>query len=102
MNYSTTRNLTFSGRMAIVALILSIFAFAGQVKADEFTAKEQAAIAKHQQILEEQIAQSEHKLEMQAEATFVEQVKESEQEFMALVCTAHGLDADRETGACYE
>ncbi|MCK8045854.1 hypothetical protein MSG37_13270 [Shewanella sp. 1CM18E] len=101
MNYSTTK-IAFSGRMALLAIILSAFAFVGQANAEEFTAKEKAAIAEHHQIIENQMAKTENELEATLQSEFDAQVKDSEQEFMQLACTAHGLDFDNSIGVCFE
>ncbi|MGS0674940.1 hypothetical protein [Shewanella sp. 125m-1] len=102
MNYSNITNIPFSGRMAFIAAILISFSFIGQAGAEEFTAKEKAAIAGHYEILDQHQAKSDQALESKLQSEFDEQVQESEQEFMELTCTAYGLDFDSETEVCYE
>ncbi|WP_108945343.1 hypothetical protein [Shewanella halifaxensis] len=97
MNNFTTK-VPFSGRMALLAIILSVFAFVGQANADEFS----PTIAKHHQIIEEQLAENDHALESTLQSEFDAQVEDSEQEFMQLACTAHGMDFDDTTGVCFE
>ena len=101
MNNFTTK-VPFSGRMALLAIILSVFAFVGQANANEFSPKEKAAIAKHHQIIEDQLAENDHALESTLQSEFDAQVEDSEQEFMQLACTAHGMDFDDTTGVCFE
>ncbi|ABZ78352.1 conserved hypothetical protein [Shewanella halifaxensis HAW-EB4] len=102
MNYSNITNIPFSGRMAFIAVLLISFSFIGQANANEFTAKEKAAISEHYDILAEHQAESDQALESKLQAEFDEQVLDSEQEFMELTCATHGLDFDSEFEVCYE
>ncbi|GIU12344.1 MULTISPECIES: hypothetical protein [unclassified Shewanella] len=102
MNYSTTSKISFSGPMAFIAALLIAFSFIGQANAQEFTAKEKAAISEHYEILAEHQAESDQALESKLQAEFDEQVLDSEQEFMELTCASHGLDFDSEFEVCYE
>ncbi|MCL1146494.1 hypothetical protein AB4298_14115 [Shewanella sp. 10N.261.52.F9] len=102
MHNSTITRIPFSGRMAIVALLVSTFVFIGQANAEEFTAKEKAAIAEHHEIIDRQLTKSEQSIESDLQSEFDQQIEESEQEFMQLACTAHGLEFDETTEVCFE
>ncbi|WP_299805529.1 hypothetical protein [uncultured Shewanella sp.] len=102
MNYSNITKIPFSGRMAFIAALLMSFSFIGQANANEFTAKEKAAIAEHYEILAEHQAESDQVLESKLQAEFDEQMHDSEQEFMELACATHGLEFDSESTVCHE
>ncbi|GIU13710.1 MULTISPECIES: hypothetical protein [unclassified Shewanella] len=102
MNYSNTSKIPFSGRMAFIAALLMTFSFIGQANANEFTPKEQAAIAEHYEILADHQAESDQALESKMQAEFDEQMQDSEQEYMELACATHGLEFDSESTVCHE
>ncbi|WP_394204590.1 hypothetical protein [Shewanella waksmanii] len=101
-NSISLKQVNFSGKMGLFAAIIFGLAATSQVKAEEFTAAEQAAIDHHHAILDAQQAVVEEAIIDEQQAEFEHQVEQLETAFMEETCADYGRDYDSDTEVCYE
>ncbi|WP_028775023.1 hypothetical protein [Shewanella waksmanii] len=101
-NSISLKQVNFSGKMALFAAIIFGLAATSQVKAEEFTAAEQAAIDHHHAILDQQQAVVEDAIMDEQQAELEQQIEQQETAFMHETCADYGRDYDEETEVCYE
>lgn len=101
-NSITTTRVNFSGKMALIAAVIVAFAISTQVKANELTQSEQAAVQQHFEILDHHQQASEAQIIDDIQANLDQQMEQAETQFMETTCAEHDRQYDSETQVCYE
>lgn len=103
MSHSITRTkVMFSGKIALLAAVLIVTAFAGQATADELTPTEQAAVTQHFDILATQQHESDNSLIENQQHEFDVELSMAEDQFMDRACDERGMQYDNDAEVCYK
>ncbi|WP_299790425.1 hypothetical protein [uncultured Shewanella sp.] len=103
MSHSITQTkVAFSGKVALIAGLLIATAVIGQVKADELTPSEKAAVNQHFEILATHQSESENALIESQQDEFELKLSTAEELFMDKTCDDNGLHYDSNAEVCYE
>lgn len=93
---------TFSGKLAIIATLLFVFAISNQVAAAQLTTDDYEVIEQQSEMLLEQSTDSEDQLFLEQQDEFDLQLEQAEDEFMTDTCDDYGRDYDQESEVCIE